>query len=70
MFSFPTGVAVPAELDALFEFAEANGGEVSGLFEFDTDGSDSALAWFDKDPVPVHSMRSGYTPVPTRVPRR
>jgi hypothetical protein len=56
MFSFPTGVAVPAELDALFEFAEANGGEVSGLFEFDTDGSDSALAWFDKDPVPARDF--------------
>jgi hypothetical protein len=46
---FPKGVAVPNELRAFCQFADDHDGEVSGLFEFDTEGSKSAQAWFDND---------------------
>jgi hypothetical protein len=46
---FPNGVAVPEELQSLCKFADTNGGNVSGLFEFETDGRTSALAWFGGD---------------------
>src|SRR6478735_5550250 len=46
---FPDGVQVPIELRSLCAFAEENGGEVSGCFEFETDGRGSALAWFGDD---------------------
>jgi hypothetical protein len=48
---FPDGVAVPAELRRLCEYADANGREVSGNFEFETDGRGWALAWFDGDEI-------------------
>lgn len=46
---FPEGVAVPPEFQSLCEFVRVNGGEVCGPFEFETDGSGSALAWFGND---------------------
>lgn len=46
---FPNGVAVPSELTALCVFAGAHDGEVSGLFEFEADGRNSAIAWFAGD---------------------
>jgi hypothetical protein len=46
---FPKGVAVPDDLKALCTFADDNDGNVAGLFEFDTDGVESAQCWFDGD---------------------
>jgi hypothetical protein len=46
---FPKGCKVPVDLRSLCEFADERDGEVSGLFEFETDGHTSALAWFDRD---------------------
>lgn len=46
---FPNGVTVPPELQALCAFAAANDGDVSGLFEWETDGSTCARAWFMGD---------------------
>ncbi len=46
---FPDGAQLPTELRRLCEFAEANGGAVSGCFEFEADGRGSALAWFGDD---------------------
>lgn len=46
---FPDGARLPTELRRLCEFAEANGGAVSGCFEFEADGRGSALAWFGGD---------------------
>jgi hypothetical protein len=43
---FPGGVTVPDDLRRFLEFAEENGREVSGCFEFETDGRAAALAWF------------------------
>lgn len=46
---FPVGVAVPDDLRRLCAFADEYGPEVSGNFEFDTDGRQSAAAWFGGD---------------------
>ena len=46
---FPNGVRLPDELRRLCDFADEHGREVSGNFEFDTDGRDSAAAWFGRD---------------------
>lgn len=46
---FPAGTTLPKELRRLCEFADAHGREVSGNFEFDTDGQNSARAWFGGD---------------------
>lgn len=46
---FPNGVQLPSELRRLCEFAEANGGAVSGCFEFETDGMSWARTWFCDD---------------------
>ena len=43
---FPDGVRLPKDLRRLCEFAEESDGEVSGCFEFETDGRTSARAWF------------------------
>ena len=43
---FPDGVQLPKDLRRLCEFAEENDGEVSGCFEFETDGRTAARAWF------------------------
>jgi hypothetical protein len=46
---FPKGVAIPDDFEAFCKFADANSGVVSGLFEFDPQGTESARAWFDND---------------------
>src|SRR5262245_33575433 len=40
---------MPDQFRRLCAFADKHGREVSGNFEFDTDGRDSALAWFAGD---------------------
>jgi hypothetical protein len=45
---FPVGVAVPEDLRPLCQFAD-EGGEIGGCFEFERDGQEAAVAWFDGD---------------------
>ena len=47
--NFPAGVTMPDALGKLCAFADVSDREVSGNFEFDTDGRKSALAWFGGD---------------------
>src|SRR5437899_2029797 len=46
---FPEGVLLPDELRALCEFADDTDCELGGLFEFNTDGRESANSWFASD---------------------
>ncbi|MCI0703468.1 MAG: hypothetical protein L0241_20505 [Planctomycetia bacterium] len=60
---FPKGVTLPAELRALCDFADEQDGEVSGLFEFQTEGQTFALAWFNREPEPAKQFAVfGYGP--------
>jgi hypothetical protein len=43
---FPAGVTVPNDLRRLLMFAEEHGREISGCFEFESDGRGASRAWF------------------------
>ncbi|MFO0938377.1 MAG: hypothetical protein U0798_17880 [Gemmataceae bacterium] len=46
---FPDGIQIPADMRRLCDFSDANGGSVSGCFEWEMDGKGEAIAWFGGD---------------------